>query len=386
MGNDEVIRYYIWLQCVLGAGNVRAVKILEHFGSADKVFKASHEERIKSRLFTAKELSRMDAVTLTNSLEIMARCNEEGIDIIPFGSNKYPLCLAAIPDAPLVLYVKGELPDFDNIPTVAIVGPRKVSEFGKKAAYSLGYRLASSGMTVVSGGAMGTDTYAHAGALKARGVTVLCLGCGICSDYLKENEKLRFAVSKSGCLISEYPPDSVASRYTFPIRNRIISALSLGTIVIEAGAKSGALITARHSIEQGRDVFVIPGSPDDKNYVGSNLLLRDGAKPLLDASDIFNEYILRFPDKINIDKAYSKPIIDKKTKAVNKISEKSEKISLKTLSKEAKMVYNCLDKQIFLPEEIKIAELSGSQLLSALTELEMELLIEAMPGGRYRKI
>lgn len=381
-----MIRYYIWLQCVLGAGNARATKILEYFGSAEKVFKASDVERAKSRLFTAKELSRMYAITLTNSLEIMARCNEEGIEIIPYGSEKYPFCLSVIPDAPLVLYVKGKLPDFDNTPTVAIVGPRKVSEFGKRAAYSLGYRLAASGIMVVSGGAVGTDTYAHAGALKAGGVTVLCLGCGICSDYLKENEKLRTAVSKNGCLISEYPPDSEASRYTFPIRNRIISALSLGTIVVEAGAKSGALITARHSIEQGRDVFVIPGSPEDKKYAGSNLLLRDGAKPLLDASDIFNEYILRFSDKINIEKAYSKPIINSEAKPENKNFENPEKNSLKTLSKEAKIVYNYLDKQIFLPEEISAKELSTGQLLSALTELEMEFLIEALPGGRYRKI
>ncbi len=381
-----MIRYYIWLQSALGQGNAKAIKILEHFGSAEAVFKASGEERAKSRLFSAKELARMEAVPLTNSLEIMARCREEDIDIIPFGDRRYPICLANIFDAPLVLYVKGQVPDFDNTPTVTIVGPRKVSEFGKKAAYSLGYRLAASGITVVSGGALGTDTFAHAGALKAGGKTVLCLGCGICSDYLKENEKLRNVVLKSGCLISEYPPDAAASRYTFPIRNRIMSALGLGTVVIEAGVKSGSLITARHANEQGRDVFVIPGSPDDKKYAGSNALLRDGAKPLLDVTDIFNEYIPRFPDKINIDNAYTKPIIEKKIETKTKVFEKNEKNPIKTLSNEARMVYNYLDKQIFLPEEINAPELSASQLLAALTELEMEFLIEAMPGGRYRVI
>lgn len=381
-----MIRYFIWLQCALGQGNAKSIRILEHFGSAEAVFKSSFEERAKSRLFSAKELARMEAVSLTNSLEIMAKCREEGIDIIPFGDARYPACLANICDVPLVIYVKGKMPDFDNLPAVTIVGPRKVSEFGKKAAYSLGYRLAASGITVVSGGALGTDTYAHAGALKAGGKTVMCLGCGICSDYLKENAKLRNAVSKSGCLISEYPPDAEASRYTFPIRNRIMSALGLGTVVIEAGVKSGSLITARHANEQGRDVFVIPGSPDDKKYAGSNSLLRDGAKPLLDVSDIFNEYILQFPDKINIGKAYDKPIINKKTKTEAKVFEKNEKISIKTLSKEAEIVYNYLDKQIFLPEEINAPELSGSQLLAALTELEMEFLIEAMPGGRYKKL
>ena len=381
-----MISYSIWLQTALGQGNPKAIRILEHFGSAEAVFKISSENRAKSRLFSAKELVRMESVPLTNSLEIMAKCRTEGIDIIPFGDERYPICLANIPDAPLVIYVKGEIPDFDNAPAVTIVGPRKVSEFGKKAAYSLGYRLAASGITVVSGGALGSDTYAHAGALKAGGKTVLCLGCGICSDYLKENEKLRKAVIKNGCLISEYPPDYEAARYTFPIRNRIMSALGLGTVVIEAGVKSGSLITARHANEQGRDVFVIPGSPDDKKYAGSNSLLRDGAKPLLDISDIFNEYIPLFPDKINIDKAYKKPIIDKKKVAETKVSEKNKKNSIKTLSNEAQIVYNYLDKQIFLPEEINAPEISSDQLLSALTELEMEFLIEAMPGGRYKKL
>ena len=381
-----MIRYYIWLQTALGQGNAKVNRIIEHFGSVEALFKASSMERTKSRLFSAKELVRMESVPLTNSLEIMARCREEGIEIIPFGDVRFPVCLANINDPPLVIYVKGKMPDFDNLPAVTIVGPRKVSEFGKKAAYSLGYRLAASGFTVVSGGALGTDTYAHAGALKAGGKTVLCLGNGICSDYLKENEKLRDAVSKSGCLISEYPPEFDASRYTFPIRNRIMAALGLGTVVIEAGVKSGSLITARHANEQGRDVFVIPGSPDDKKYAGSNGLLRDGAKPLLDVSDIFNEYIPQFPDKINIDNAYSKPIIDNKTVLETKVSEKNEKISIKTLSKEAQIVYNQLDKQVFLPEEINVPEISGGQLLSALTELEMEFLIEAMPGGRYKKL
>ena len=388
-----MIRYLIWLQQALGAGSCKAVKALEHFGSAEALFKSDNEKRTKSNIFTKRELERLNAVTLTNSLSIMAECKKEGIETIPYGSEKYPFCLSVIPDAPLVLYVKGNMPRFDEIPTICIVGPRKVSEFGKKAAFSLGYRLAASGMIVVSGGALGTDTYAHAGALKAGGTTVLCLGCGILSSYLPENKKLRKAISKSGCLISEYPPHEEPNRYTFPIRNRIMSALSLGTVVVEAGKKSGALITARHANEQGRDVFVIPGSPEDSKYAGSNLLLRDGVRPLLDVSDIFNEYILRFPDKINIERALSGAIIgtSKNNTESQKpdLEQKSKKLQKKlpeTLSKEAKIVYNYLNKQIFLPEEIDMPEIDGQQLLSALTELEIEFLIKALPGGRYEKL
>ena len=380
------MEYLIWLSISLGFGNVRAKKILELFGSAKEVFDADKNSRKESGLFTPKELKKMETTSLVKAMKIIVECREADIDIIPYGDKRYPYCLSVIDNPPLVLYVKGKLPNFDEIPSVCIVGPRKVSDFGKKAAYSLGYRLAKSGMTVVSGGALGTDTFAHAGALKSGGVTVLVMACGILSDYLLENKNLRKTVSENGCLISEYPPNTKVSKYSFPVRNRIMSALSLGTVVIEAGGKSGSLITARHSLEQGRDVFVIPGSPDNKSYDGSNALLRDGAKPLLDASDIFNEYIVRFPDKINIEKAFSEPIIsEKKVVIEKKIPENSKKLN-ESLSNEAKIVYNYLDKQKFFPEEIECNELSSGEILSALTELEMEFLIKAIPGGMYEKI
>ena len=381
-----MIRYLIWLQQALGPGNIRSIKALSYFGDAEKIFTSKVSELEKSKIFTKKDILKLQNTSLSDALKIMADCKKNNIEILGFGDKKYPDCLSQIDDAPLVLYIKGKLPDFDNTPTICIVGPRKVSEFGKRAAYSLGYRLAASGFTVVSGGAIGTDTYAHAGALKSAGKTVLCMGCGIMSDYLPENKKLRDTVEKTGCLISEYPPYCDANRYTFPMRNRIMSALSLGTVVIEAPNKSGSLITARHANEQGRDVFVIPGSPSLKEYKGSNALLRDGAKPLLDISDIFGEYITRFPDKINIEKAFENPkIINKKPKEEIKI-EKNEKKLPQTLSNNAKIVYNHLDKQIFFPEDIDIPNLSNNMLLSALTELEMEFLIKSLPGGKYEKL
>lgn len=370
------MKYTIWLQLCLGAGNKHIAEILEKFGNPKNVYNADFNSLATSNIFTKNELKNFKTIKLSEALEILDYCNKNNIDLITFGSEKYPMCLASISNPPLLLYVKGKFPDFDSTPTVAIVGPRSVSEFGKKCAYSLGYRLAKSGMIVVSGGAVGTDSYAHIGALKAKGTTVLVMGCGIDSNYLQENKNLREEVSKNGCLISEYPPKTTATKYTFPVRNRIISALSLGTIIVEAAEKSGALITANHANEQGRDVFVIPGSPDKKEYKGSNALLRDGAKPLLNTYDIFNEYIVRFPDKINIEKAYEKITESKNAKI-------SKKNIAETLSKEAKIVYNCLDKQKFYPEELNTG-LESSQLISALTELEMEFIIEALPGGQYR--
>lgn len=381
-----MIKYQIWLQLALGAGSIKAKTALEYFGNAENIYKSDKIARSSPGIFTSKELEKMSMTPLTDALRVLADCNCDGIKTVAFGDSDYPYCLSVIENPPIVIYYKGELPDFDKTPSVCIVGPRNVSEFGKKAAYSLGYRLARSGITVVSGGALGTDTCAHAGALKSGGKTVLVMGCGLSSDYLPENKKLRDAVALNGCIISEYPPKVNANRYTFPVRNRIMSALSLGTVVIEAKEKSGALITARHAAEQGRDVFVIPGSPDKKEYKGSNQLLRDGAKPLLDVSDIFNEYIIRFPDKINIERAFDGEIISQKKAENSVVSEKNEKNLHQTLSKEAKIVYNQLDKPKFLPEDIHNTGLTSGQLLSALTELEMEFLIKALPGGMYEKI
>ena len=385
-----MIEYLIWLQLALGAGSSKAKEALSIFENAENVYKADENKRKSVGLFTPNELKRLSSTPLLSAIKIIAQSKENGIDIIPFGDKKYPYCLSVIDNPPLVLYVKGSLPDFDTIPSICIVGPRKVSEFGKKASFSLSYRIAKSDMIVISGGAVGCDTYAHAGAIKADGITVLVMGCGILSYYLPENKPLREAVTKNGCLISEFPPDAPATKFTFPIRNRIMSALSLGTVVIEAGIRSGALITARHSLEQGRDVFVVPGSPDKAEYKGSNQLLRDGAKPVLDVSDIFNEYIVRFPDKINIEKAFSEPITstvkNQKTPQKTPAEKENQKKLNETLSKEAKIVYNSLDKQKFLPEEIIGTGLSSTEILSALVELEMEFLIKALPGGMYEKI
>ena len=376
MGNDEMIRYSIWLNEALGAGNRHAVAALGQFGNAKAIYEAGAEKRAASRLFTPKELSRMTKVTLQDAAAIEEECARCGIRLIALGAPDYPYCLSVIDDPPVLLYVKGTMPDFDQTPAICIVGPRAVSDFGKKAAYSLSYRLAKAGMTVVSGGALGCDTFAHKGALKAGGVTALVMGCGMESDYLEENRELRDQVSQNGCLISEVSPHTPASKFSFPIRNRILSALCVATVLVEAGERSGALITASHAAEQGRDVFVIPGNPNLPQYAGSNALLRDGAKPLLDAGDIFGEYLPRFPGRIHVEEAFRKEPEEKK-EIVHK------KLSNNTLSKNAEMVYNHIRGKQFYPEDITDTGLTVGEILTALTELEFEMMIRAVPGGRY---
>lgn len=365
----------IILQQTFGAGSVKAVKILELIRQNNLLDNPFCDSTIKSVLQN-KDADRILSFDIENAYKIIDDCIKNNIYVITICDNDYPERLRNINDRPLVLYIKGNFFDTDNQPLISVVGPRKISEYGKKASFSLAKRLSRAGMTIVSGAAVGADTFAHQGALSAGGNTIAVLGCGICYDYLPENRALRQKISENGFLISEYPPYAAATKYSFPVRNRIISALSLGTVVIEASLKSGSLITARLANDQGRDVFVIPGSPTLDNYKGSNALLRDGAIPLLDANDVFNQYLHMFPETIDVKKAFSEENKIKKDKNI----QKNLNIGL---SNEAKIVYNNLNSQKFTADDLIGLGLSDDQLLSVLTELEIEGLIKALPGGIY---
>ncbi len=368
----------ITIQQCFGAGSIKAVKIFNALRDSAILDEPFSKSKINN-IIAQKDADKILTFDINKIYKIIDDCIKNNILIITICDSNYPERLRNIADCPLVLYIKGEFCDVDNLPLISIVGPRKISDFGKKAAFSLSKRLSRAGMIVVSGAALGADTCAHKGALAAKSKTVAVLGCGICYDYLSENRMLREEISKNGCLISEYPPYAEATKYSFPIRNRIISALSMGTVVIEASLKSGSLITARLANEQGRDVFVIPGNPTLDNYKGSNALLRDGAIPLLSAIDIFNQYINRFPEQIDIEKAFA---IDENIKK-DEILPKKLQLGL---SNEAKIVYNNLNSQKFTADDLLDLNLSDDGLLAALTELEIEGLVKALPGGIYELI
>lgn len=380
MNEAGEISALIRLQAVLGFANSKAVAILSLFDSAEKVFASDEKIRKISGLFTSKQLSRFHNYNKEYSDEILDQCIKNNITAIGINSSEYPDCLRNISDPPLVIYVKGCWQNFDLEPAFCIVGPRKVSQFGAKAAFSLGYRLSRGGMTIISGGAVGSDFYAHRGAIKAEGRTVAILPCGIAHEYLAVNRPLREDILNSGgCLMSECPPLFGITAYSFQVRNRLLSALCLGTAVIEAGTRSGALITARHACEQGREVFVIPGNPSAAQYKGSNELLRDGARPLLDANDIFEAYSARFGEKLDSRRAFS----ENKTAFKSNTGKKFEKKSDIGLSNEAKIVYNSIEKQKFSPDDIYAEGITDDDILAALTELEAEGFIAAIPGGFY---
>lgn len=399
-----MIVYWIWLSLCLDAPSTHLIPLLERFKDPKTIYKTPIKTLQDSYLLSSNELKRLNNKNLDKAYKIIDECKASKINIVAYDSKFYPKSLREIVNPPACLYIKGSLLDFNELPVVCIVGSRKVSEYGKLVAWSLAGRLAYGGITVLSGGAIGGDAAAHQGALAVGGKTIGVIPCGLNYDYLKTNMFLRNQISDCGCLISEFPPDTPLYKNAFQLRNRLLSALSLGVVVVEAPKKSGTLITARYATEQNKDVFVITGRPDDPNYAGSNELLQDGAKPVFKADDIFTEYINKYPHIIDPEKAKSinlsklyKCLYTPKTlildedmslsnseKSVNE--KKCKKEIDKTLPKNVQIVYNYIDNDMFSVEDIVSCGLTFEDVLSSLTQLELYGYIKAVPGGRYTLI
>lgn len=395
--------YWIWLQQVLGYGSPAVSSVIANYGSAKEFYLAPDEEKTRKCRLNKTQISKLHTVPRKLVFKILQDCAKCGINIITPEDALYPERLLNIPDPPAVLYVKGSRFDFNNIPAIAVVGPRKISDYGAKCAYVISDTLASCGFCVISGGALGGDSCAHKGAIKAGGYTVGVLGGGIESDYLKANKDLRDEIARNGCLVSECPPFEGVTKGTFPRRNRIMSGLANGVVVIEGSAKSGTLITAKHAVEQGKDVFVIPGSPSLKHYEGSNRLIADGARPLLTIDDIIDEYLFLYPDKIH--EPQRKATVDDKVNEVKDVSMteiKAPEESVNDDSDDVRItarpdkgmlsddavkvleVFEKMDDTFTTDDAVDKTDLSAGAVIGCVTELEICGFIEAVPGGRYR--
>lgn len=282
--------------------------------------------------------------------------------IINLQDKNYPLMLKEIYDPPKQLYIEGEFAPSDFEKTIAIVGTRDCSSYGKEAAYYFSFNLAKAGMTIVSGLARGIDTVAHKAALEAGGRTLAVLGTGLNEIYPAQNKGLALQVAKSGVVISEFEPDTTAMPYHFPQRNRIVSGLSLGVLLIEAPINSGALITARLALEHNREVFCAPGSIFSKNSAGTNEFIKQGARLVTD----FNEILVELG--MTTDILESKPVFE---------NEKEEYI-YKIISQNSGA--------IIIDEIIKLSRLSPQEVNSCLTLLELRGIIKNLGTNKYLKI
>jgi DNA processing protein len=315
----------------------------------------------------------------------------------------YPQRLRNIFDPPLVLYVRGKLPDLNKLPCITVVGPREASPYGMDVARQIGWQLSSAGTVVVSGMARGIDSAAHRGALLGGTPTVAVFGTAIDICYPKENVQLMRDILQNGCLISEYPPGAPANRSNFPRRNRIMSGLSLGTVVADAPVKSGSLITAEFAAEQGRDVFAVPGNILSKGSAGVHRLLKEGAKAVTHAGDILEEYepvygaylqqpqieLVPLPPEVKPATTRKKAEAPVKTSPPARQPEPTVTVEappeeLSLLSAEAKRLYDVLSEQPQPVDELSAkAGMTARQTLASVTELEMLGLIRSLPGKQY---
>jgi DNA processing protein len=286
----------------MGAG-ANTADMLAAFGTAQAVWSASQTARAMSGAFTPRQLTKMRDAAPKDFAPLIRACAAKGWEILTPESGNYPPLLRAIGAPPLALFCQGESDVLRHPMPLGVVGTRNVSYRSRKIANRLCVSLAGAGALIVSGGALGVDSAAHEGALAAGAKTVAVLGTGLDARYLMENAPLRQRISQSGVLITEFVPGSQGRPQNFPIRNRIISGMSRGVLVIEAGERSGSLITAGQALEQGRDVFAVPGDISTSTNNGSNKLIREGAKAVFSAFDVLEDYALRYPGVVDLARA-----------------------------------------------------------------------------------
>jgi DNA processing protein len=422
--------YWIWLSLSCTPDSATFPKLIEHFKDAKAVYDADLKEISRVIGFRTSDRSLLDNKDLSAAEKIYDFCIRKGVGMTHYNADDYPKPLKNIPTPPVFLYYRGKLPDFDKEFLCSIVGTRNLSDYGRGAAFGMGYDLATAGATVVSGMAMGIDGVAMAGALSAGGKTVAVIGSGIDVCYPESHLTLARGVVKCGCVITEFAPGTKPSRYNFPKRNRIISGLSSATLVIEGKEKSGALITARHAMQQERPVYAFPGNVGNKNSELSLLLIKNGAKMFTNAEDIIKDF--ESCGKLNPFKLQQKPAVDmfdalNKYKVVSSCpsddvfftprKRRESGIATKRVKKEINKQENAKDTEVInsnepsvsqeppkeldgvalkiykripvsgecLIESLVDSEISLKDILRAMPKLEMHRLVELLPGEKIKR-
>lgn len=414
-----MIVHWLWLVGRTHLSDRVKLALLHRFQDPEAVYFGTEEAYRQVEGMSPEGLESLADKSLNQAERILEECQWENLHILTFQDAVYPRNLQNIPDPPLLLYYKGRIPDFDGQPVIGVVGTRGASPYGLTVAKRMGYQIAKCGGIVVSGMAAGIDGMAMRGALTADGMAVGVLGCGADQIYPASNRSLFQDTEHYGCILSEFPPGTPPVGWNFPKRNRIISGLSDGVLVIEAPEKSGALITANLAADQGRDVFVVPGNIDMPSCVGSNRLLRDGAIAVSSGWDILSEYQGNYPGKVEkydfagSQKAYpdeveesaengkatakvaqTPRILGKKQPAKQKIDKKvidngattpysDLNNTLASLSDDEQKIVSALKSGERLADDV-IAEtgLSAAKVLATLTLLEVKGIVKRLPGKR----
>ena len=408
--------HWLWLSVRPNVPDRVKANLLRHFRDAEDIYYASGEAFAVEEGLSREVLESLQDKDLTRAEQILRQCTDGDIRILTYRDAAYPARLRNISDPPVVLYCKGRLPDFDALPLIGVVGTRKATPYGLTTAKRMGYQIAACGGIVVSGMAYGIDGMAMQGALSAGSMVVGVLGNGVDVVYPQSNRALFADVARNGCLLSEFPPGTEPFKWNFPKRNRIISGLSCGVLVIEAPEKSGALITARQASDQGRDVFAVPGNIDMPTCAGSNALLRDGAIMASSGWDVMEEYQAQFPGKIQ-DRCQPGRLAaypDEVARAAQEAEQPALKVAQKpllfgrkrsnakkeidngpsshyidaehkppTLTEQEQAVFDLVRQGLTLVDDIMArTQLPAGAVLAALTMLEVKGLVARLPGKR----
>ena len=381
------LEHWVWLGIVIQPGSKIVDDILRVFPDPEEFFLSGDSGIEKIKSIKEADALRIRATSLDVAKRAIETAENYGAKIITKESGFYPQNLLKIEAAPPVLYVLGDETCLNTVPAVAVVGTRRLSEYGDKMAQIIAGGLGSAGALVVSGMALGIDSAAHKACLSAGGKTVAVQGCGICKTFPPENIELKELIAANGAVISEFPPDSEARSSFFPIRNRIVSGMSLGVCVIEAAARSGTSITANLAFDQGRKVFAVPADVNRTTSQGTFRLLRSGAIPVADAKDILSEFGDEHTAHLSFEKIQKRKI-EKNPEAKNERPEKLPKPVKKApppgLSKSAFAIYEVLDRIPKSADEIsELTELPSSSIAVGLTELELLGLVIPSSGRRF---
>ncbi|MGI5839086.1 MAG: DNA-processing protein DprA [bacterium] len=369
---DE-LKYWLALNRAPGIGPKRFQLLREHFGSMRTVWEAAPPELAKVKnigLGVANGIAAFRRQTDPDrELALLERYRAR---VVTTAATEYPELLRHIYDPPPVLYFRGELRPEDGT-ALAIVGTRVASEYGKTVASLLARELAGRGITVVSGMARGIDTAAHLGAMEAGGRTFAVLGCGLDTVYPAENRAVMARIAAAGAVISPFPFGTKPEAGNFPARNRLISGLSLGTVVVEAQERSGALITADFALEQGREVFAVPGNITSKNSRGTNYLLKQGAKLVESLADILEEL-----PRLN----RTAPLSDRSSPAAGAVSS----VAAAGLTAEETQVLQCVtDDPLHIDQIVQKCRLVSDRVAAVLMYLELKGLVRRLPGQLFRR-
>ncbi len=380
---QEAQLYWLALHLVPGLGARNALKLIRTFGDPQGVFHASLSELRGSGLRAAVAEAIHAGTSFEDANGEAGRVAQAGVDVITFQDSRYPERLKEIFDPPILLYARGRA-ELLRESSVALVGSRRPTPYGQAVAEKLGRELAALGLTVVSGMARGIDSFAHRGALQSTGDTIAVLGCGVDVVYPRENRKMADEIAKRGLLVSEFAMGSTAFPQNFPVRNRIISGLSLGVMVVEGAQYSGSLITARLALDQGREVFAVPGSIVSKLSWGPNLLIKQGAKLVQEAADVLEEMPLEVRQRLAGAVSANGTQASHETSKPRQTSFWQEAAS--PLARELLTLLR-VDSSMHIDEIIRTREqLSPSEILSALGELELFGVVKQLPGKYFVRV